>query len=236
MIPRPLTDDAARYNPGRWICTMSPEQCGGVHRVYSQDMPCPLYTKCLQGNRTMYEYSLGAKVNGLYLALHTDVNRRQRTTAQNRMYKRLFGGIKSKPLTPEQRAAATAWMREKRRREREANPKPMALPERPLLPCGEDCAGGCPYDGPCPYTDADIDALVAKAAHDKYLAQKRAAWARAKARMAENPEYRARQKELEKVRRKRYCEAHKAELQAAARERWRLKNGYYQRHKEDDVK
>ena len=232
MIPRPLTDDAARYNPGRWVCNVKPEICNGMFRVYGQDMPCPLYARCLCGDTTKYQYPLGKKYMGHYQVLYTDSDRARKRALQDRVYKRLFGGVKSKPRTAEQKERDAAWAREKRRRDREANPKPVALPERPLLPCGEDCAGGCPYDGPCPYTDADIDALVARAAHDKALAQGRAQKARTRAREAADPEFRAHQLELARVRQRRYYNAHKAELRTYYRERERQKTGYYPRHKE----
>lgn len=191
MIPRPKSDAAARHNPGRWICTTAPEKCNGTFRAYDQDMPCPLRAKCYWGRRNTYERALGHKVHGRCLELDVDIERRREHDARGKALQRLFAPKPRPPSTPEQREKDAQRAREKRERERTNCQTSGNLTERPLLPCGEDCEGGCPYDGPCPYTDADIDALVAEAKREKARLQSAAKYQRQRARMAVDPEYAA---------------------------------------------
>lgn len=190
MIPRPQTDAAARHNPGRWICTADPEECGGVFRVYGQAMACPLWAKCYWGRRNSYQWTLGRKDWGRCLSLDTDMERRR--THGNRLMAllRLFAPerCREKPKTREQKDEANRKAREARRKAREREPPPDCPPQRPLLPCGEDCGGGCPY-AVCPYTDADLDALEAAARREKARRQSAEKYRRQKARMAADPAY-----------------------------------------------
>lgn len=98
--------------------------------------------------------------------------------------------------------------------------KTPAGPERRVvLPCGEDCDGGCPYDDGCHYTDDDTDRLMEAAKAERAREQSRQEYRRKKERERVDPEYAARRKAQEAVRQKRYYEAHKETMRAKARER-----------------
>lgn len=234
MIPRPESEEGARHNPGRWICNKRPEKCNGLFWVYGQAMPCPLRAKCFWGRRNIYEWSLGERVAGRYPSLDTDVEWRRRHGTRLMELKRVFTPEQTRQIsTPERRERNAAWMREHRRREGEAKAQTLGiLPRKKLLPCGEDCEGGCPYDGPCPYTDADTDHLEDQEREERVRAQDRAKKAREKAREAVDPEYREHRRQLDIARCHRYYEAHKDELRAKARERQRLRRKKQNRKEE----
>lgn len=189
MIPRPKSDSAARHNPSRWICTTKPGKCNGMFRAYGQDMPCPLRAKCYWGRRNTYEWALGYKVGGRCLDLDVDIEHRREHGTRAMVLQRLFAPKPRPPSTPEQREKKTRKAREKREKERQNCQTFGEMPQRVLLPCGEDCEGGCPYDGPCPYTDADIEAMEAEAKREKARRQSAEKYQRQKARMAVDPDY-----------------------------------------------
>lgn len=189
MIPRPKSDAAARHNPGRWICNTRPERCNGYFAVYGQLMACPLRAKCFWGRKNTYEWSLGQKTSGRFAELDIDVSWRRIHGNRLAQLQRLFNPeLRRWTPTPEQKEQYARKAREARRAN--ASTKPVDdTPKRPLLPCGEDCEGGCPYDGPCPYTDADIEALEAAAKREKARQQSADKYQRQKARMAVDPAY-----------------------------------------------
>lgn len=219
MIPRPLTDGAARYNPGRWICNKRPEKCNGIFRVYNQDMLCPLRAKCYWGRGNTYEWTPGEKVQGRYPRL--DASNWRREHGERLVWvQRVFAPERSAAIAAKYRMAHKEQLAAKQKeRYCKANPpKPPKAPSRQPLPCGEDCEGGCPYDT-CPYTDADLDAMEAEAKRERLRQQSRDKYRRQKAREAVDPEYAADRKAKEAIRRKRYYEAHKDVLRAKTRER-----------------
>ncbi len=226
MIPRPKTDAAARHDSGRWVCNRDPGRCSGLFRVYGQDMACPLWGKCQAGAGNTYQWTPGAKYWGRYPALDVDAGRRKSRDRLRMELKRLFAPekCKRKPRTPAQKEENARKERERRAKHRPP-PKPVPLPDRPLLPCGEDCEGGCPYDGPehCPYTDADMDALAAEAKREKERQRSREKYQRQKARMAVDADYAERFRAGNRRRNKRHYEAHKDVLRAQARERQKMR-------------
>ncbi|WP_251447025.1 hypothetical protein [Vermiculatibacterium agrestimuris] len=190
MIPRPLTDNAARHNPGRWVCNIRPERCNGIFRVYGQDMPCPLRDKCLAGRRNTYQWTPGHKLAGRYPEMDLDADwHRHHGTRLAQLQQAFAPLLRRKQRTPEQRKLHAEWQREARRRQQVDGHAAPPLRRVPL-PCGEDCEN-CPYDA-CPYTDEDLDAIEAVAArqraHRSYDPQRRRAkYERDKLRRANDP-------------------------------------------------
>lgn len=158
------------------------------------------------------------------MELDVDVERRREHNRAINMYRRLFGLWHRPEPTEESRERDTRRMRERRARER-ANRQAFAdFPRKVILPCGEDCEGGCPYDGPCPYTDAQQDELEDRQKKEWEKEKNREKRERERARMKQDPVYAAHMRELNIRRLKKYREAHKEELRAKARERWRLQH------------
>lgn len=217
MIPRPLSDAAARHNPGRWVCNTRPEKCNGIFRVYGQDMACPIRDKCWAGRRNTYEHTPGGKLWGRYPELDTDGGRRRQHANRLKALKKLWAPPPP-PRTAAQREAGAARTRKWRAKHAKPHEAPETVPSRPLLPCGEDCEGGCPYET-CPYTDDALDALEAAGKQDKLRAQAREKHARERTREAQDPDYKAHRRELDRVRSRRYYQAHKDVLQEKARKR-----------------
>lgn len=189
MIPRPKSDAAVRHNPGRWICNTRPERCNGYFAVYGQLMACPLRAKCFWGRKNTYEWSPGPKISGRFAELDIDSTWRRKHGNRLAQLQQLFAPeLRRRVKTPEQKERYA--QKEREARQAKANARPVgSIPKRPLLPCGEDCDGGCPYDGPCPYTDADIEALEAEAKREKARRQSAEKYQRQKARMAVDPVY-----------------------------------------------
>lgn len=212
MIPRPLTADAARHNPGRWICNKRPEKCTGIFRVYGQDMPCPLRAKCFWGRRNTYEWTPGEMVNGRFPVLDTDAGWRRRHDTRLKSLERALFPNRNAEMCARYRAAHREQLADSdRARYQKRHPPDPPLErevKRPLLPCGEDCDGGCPYEA-CPYTDADLDDLEAAAKQERLRQQSREKYRRQKAREAEDPKYKAHRRIMDAIRSKRYRESHK---------------------------
>lgn len=191
MIPRPLTDNAARHNPGRWVCNIRPERCNGVFRAYGQDMPCPLRDKCLAGWRNTYQWTPGHKLAGRYPGMDLDADWRRRHGTRLAQLQRVFAPLlRRRQRTPEQRERHAEWQRAARRRGQVGKPVDVPLHRVPL-PCGEDCEN-CPYDA-CIYTDEDLDAIEAavarQRAHRDYdPRQRRAKYERDKLKRANDPQ------------------------------------------------
>lgn len=217
MIPRPLSDVAARHNPGRWVCNKRPEKCNGIFRVYGQDMACPIRAKCWFSRRNTYEHTPGGKLWGRYPELDVDVSWRAEHHRRLKALTDLWGPPRPE-RTDEQRAADAERQRRRRAKQAEQRPPTEKAPSRPLLPCGEDCDGGCPYET-CPYTDDALDALEAAGKQDKLRAQAKEKHARERAREAQDPDYKAHRRELNIARLRRYYQAHKDVLREKARER-----------------
>lgn len=216
VIPRPRTADAARLNPGRWICTLQPGQCGGIFRVYGQDMACPLWERCRE-DANRYEYSLGPKVSGRYMSLDTDMEHRQRHGKRLSDLRAAFCPRRYE-RTDEQRERHARYVRERRRKQREAMAPPPE-PERIYLPCGEDCAN-CPWEA-CRYTDEDKDSLLLADKRERERRRAADKHRRERERMASDPAYAAHMRELAQARMQRYYQSHKEILRAKARERMR---------------
>lgn len=235
MIPRPLSDDSARYNPGRWICNTRPEKCKGLFRVYGQDMPCPIRAKCFWGRGNSYQWTPGPRQWGRFLGLDTDATRRNQHRTRLMQIRRTFDPAYYMEIDSRYRQAhreqRNEWMRRKRREQAQLRPEKQAPPHTPL-PCGEDCEGGCPYDS-CPYTDQALDALAQQDRAKRLREQSKQSYRRKKAREAIDPEYAARRKAQEKTRCKRYYEAHKQSLREKARQRQRIKREQERMKKHD---
>lgn len=213
MIPRPRTEGAARYDPGRWICNKRPEKCDGSFRVYGQDMKCPIRARCFWGRRNTYQWTPGSKTWGWYLDLATEdreaIHGRRRAQLRDAFCREeeLEAGRRYREAHREELAA-----RDRLRRKREAPPPAV----KTTLPCGEDCEN-CPYDA-CLYTDRDTDQLEADAAKERARRQSREKYRRQKAREAVDPAYAAKRKAQDAARCKRYYEAHRDTILAKARE------------------
>jgi len=171
-------------------------------------MACPLRAKCWWGRRNTYQWSLGGKYLGRYLGLDVDADwHRRHGTRLGQLLQVFVPEKRRRKRTPEQRERDTASQREsRRRRTEEMEQEVKVLPKRQPLPCGEDCEGGCPYDGPerCPYTDADLDAAEAEAKREHQRKLRRAQYERHLEKMATDPVYAANFRKKNAARCKRY--------------------------------
>lgn len=207
MIPRPQTDAAVRHNPGRWVCNTKPEKCGGIYRVYGQDMPCPLRAKCYWGGKNTYEWTWGRKEWGRYPEMDIDIAwAREHGTRLAQLQQVFAPHLRRKQRTSEQRERDTESQRRSRRKKAASNFQTFGnLMRRQPLPCGEDCEN-CPYDE-CMYTDQDLDAAEKVTTHKrvKYDPEKRKEqYERHKTRMETDPQYAERFRAKNAARCKRY--------------------------------
>lgn len=214
MIPRPLTDAAARHNPGRWVCSKRPEQCDGTFWVYSQPMACPIRAKCFWGRDNTYERTPGPKRQGRFLSMDIDASWRREHGNRLACLQAAFAPeLRKWAPTAEYKETRARKAREKRAAQRVDTPPPV----KTILPCGEDC-GNCPFDS-CRYSDAAEDDALEIARRETQRQRSREKYRRQRAREQIDPEYAAHRRALGAARCKRYYDSHAEMVRAKARMR-----------------
>lgn len=184
-IPRPRSERATNYNPGRWVCSRQSGKCDGFFRVYGQKMKCPLWDKCREDLKNNYEWAYGKKTNGRFIGCG-DPERNEEHWYRGHVLRRVFNPEHEKEEKRKYKMRHREEINQKKRERRARNRKESKVKEKKvILPCGEDCEN-CPYPV-CQYTDIDDD-NTEKAEQKKKKAEAQKRWREKKRSQQARPE------------------------------------------------